>query len=126
MKKIIVIVGIALLLAIVGFFIFNSNKDTTEKIAPVSINVPSNEEVPIKNSLVSQYTIEEVSKHNSKEDCWTIVDNKVYDISEYIALNIHGKIILSACGKDATSSFNSKHSQKSKEKLNQYYLGELK
>jgi len=40
----------------------------------------------------SQYTIDEVAMHNSKDDCWTVVDSTVYALTEY------GTIIQKLCG----------------------------
>ena len=36
----------------------------------------------VTNCLQTKYTLEEVLKHNEKEDCWIIIDNYVYDLSK--------------------------------------------
>ena len=33
-----------------------------------------------ENNLIS---VEEISKHNTPEDCWIVVDGKVWDITEF-------------------------------------------
>lgn len=55
-------------------------------------------------------TIEEVRKHNSKKDCWVIIHNKVYDVTDFIDDHPGGAaIILKYAGKDATKVFDPVH-----------------
>jgi len=70
---------------------------------------------------------EEVAKHNFESNCWTIFENKVYDITSYIPYHPGGKVsILPACGVDSTSAFlASGHSNSAKSLLAAYLLGEL-
>ena len=52
-------------------------------------------------------TMEEVSKHNKKEDAWVVIDSCVYDVTKFI--NYHPgtrAILLEQCGKDGTDAFN--------------------
>ena len=51
-------------------------------------------------------TKEQVALHASEDDCWTIINGAVYDITDYIPRHECGDNILSACGVDATSFFN--------------------
>ncbi len=67
----------------------------------------------------------DLSKHNSKEDCWTAVEEEVYDMTDFVALGKHPPSIVDGCGKDATDLFLSKHSQKAKDKLGGYFIGKL-
>lgn len=56
------------------------------------------------------FTIEEVSKHNSKSDCWVIIRDLVYDLSKFIEVHPGGsRIILTVAGKDATKAFELHH-----------------
>ena len=46
------------------------------------------------------FTIEEVQKHNTKEDCYIIIDQYVYNMSNFN--HPGGKIIFDYAGKNAT------------------------
>lgn len=37
------------------------------------------------------FTKEEVGKHNTAEDCWIIVHNKVYDVTKFLSEHPGGK-----------------------------------
>jgi cytochrome b involved in lipid metabolism len=50
-------------------------------------------------------TREELKKHYKRNDCWTAIDGKVYDITDYISLHPGGKKILLGAGKDGTEYF---------------------
>lgn len=83
-------------------------------------------QIKIKQS--NNLTLEEVKKHNKKEDAWTIIENKVYNISSWIPKHPGGEIIMQALGKDATQLFlNNNHpSYVKKTILPKYYIGNLK
>ena len=49
--------------------------------------------------------MEEVQKHNSKDDIWTVVDGVVYDVTQYVPLHPGGKKILLGAGKESTKMF---------------------
>ena len=85
----------------------------------------------MKQIKIKQYnnlTLEEVKKHNKKEDAWTIIENKVYNITSWIPKHPGGEIIMQALGKDATQLFiaNNHPSYVKKTILPKYYIGTLK
>jgi len=73
---------------------------------------------------VEQYTIEEVCQHKVADDLWLIIDNLVYDLTEFVAIHPGGDMILLGAGIDATKlfidNFHSKHARKT---LSKYLIG---
>lgn len=70
----------------------------------------------------------EVLRHNSESDCWVIVRNAVYDLSDFLRLHPGGKhIILSRAGSDATSIFEVRHGNSPERAsiLETYWIGQL-
>jgi cytochrome b involved in lipid metabolism len=79
-----------------------------------------------------QLTASEVAKHNNANDCWMIINNKVYDVTAYINSHPGGVAqITSGCGIDATQLFDTKggrgapHSAAAQSILSSFYLGDL-
>ena len=75
------------------------------------------------------YTMEDVAKHNSKEDCWTVVNGKVSDVTGFFGKHPGGDDALArACGVDATEMFSSvkKHDPNGYAALERSMVGSLK
>ena len=76
---------------------------------------------------MNTYTLDEIKKHNTKNDCWIVIHNNVYDVTEF--LNEHpggSSIIVSIAGQDATEYFEELHRpQILKEVGSPYIIGEL-
>jgi cytochrome b involved in lipid metabolism len=59
---------------------------------------------------MNQYTTEEIKKHNSKGDCWIIINNTVYDVSDFLSIHPGGpRIILTVGGSEATEYYDELH-----------------
>jgi len=56
------------------------------------------------------------------------IDNKVYDVSQFVSQHPGGEAILRGCGKDATALFKGvdKHQAKAAQILPQFEIGVLK
>lgn len=68
-------------------------------------------------------TVEEVSKHNSEDDCWIIVDDNVYDVTKFLHEHPGGKrVLLKKAGSDATKEFHSLHAPEILERYNPLFL----
>lgn len=63
--------------------------------------------------------------HSKKSDCWTVIDGKVYDITNYVKSHPGGNVILRAAGKDGTALFNKTHPWVSENLYRQYRIGLL-
>lgn len=80
-----------------------------------------------KSNKSTEYTLEEVAKHNKKSDAWIVIHNKVADVTKWIPLHPGGDIIMKGVGKDATTLFdNIGHDEYAKKMLKKYQIGILK
>ncbi len=78
------------------------------------------------------FTTAEIAEHNTETDCWLLIDEKVYDATDYIASHPGGTAILQGCGTDATTIFETRpmgsgtpHSNNAEDLLKDYYIGSL-
>ncbi|KII93260.1 hypothetical protein PLICRDRAFT_151828 [Plicaturopsis crispa FD-325 SS-3] len=52
------------------------------------------------------WSLEQVAQHNNAQSCWVIIQDKVYDVTEFLPGHPGGsKIILKYAGQDATSAY---------------------
>jgi cytochrome b involved in lipid metabolism len=73
------------------------------------------------------------AQHNQADDCWLIVDNNIYNVTDYIAQGLSGgQAVVPYCGRDATTVFDSEGKNSSpadftmdRQILEQYYIGSL-
>ncbi|KAL9234575.1 hypothetical protein vseg_009431 [Gypsophila vaccaria] len=73
------------------------------------------------------YKLEEVAKHNTKNDCWLTIHNKVYNVTPFLDDHPGGDdVLMTSTGKDATDDFEDVgHSDNAREMLKDYYVGDL-
>lgn len=99
MKKIIIAIVVIVVLLAGGFFFMNMQSEK-------SLNAFANSIQQDPNYQKGMITMSEISAHNTSSDCWTVINGDVLDISKFIGLHPGGKVIIQACGKDATEMFN--------------------
>lgn len=74
-------------------------------------------------------TMADVATHNSPNDCWSAIDGKVYNLTDWIGRHPGGSVVItSICGKDGSAGFNSQHQGQPKpaEELANFLVGDLK
>lgn len=108
-----------------------ANNSAQEQNAVVNEGTNTNEPEVVEQS---KYKMEEIAKHGSAEDCWLLINGKVYDVTGFIAGGKHGggDAILAGCGIDATVLFETRpmgsgtpHSDKAVGYLSSFYIGDL-
>lgn len=97
---------------------------TTNQTNTVKVVDPTPTPTPKQTTIT--YNLAEVSKHNNENDCWAIIDGKIYNITGYIPQHPGGPgAIIRSCGKDGTSIFDLKHSPDKKQYLTPYFVANL-
>lgn len=66
---------------------------------------------PAFDSNTMQLTMEEVSKHNTRSDCWTVYRGEVYNIGPFLDYHPGGEEeLMRGAGVDCTEIYNKAHS----------------
>jgi cytochrome b involved in lipid metabolism len=59
---------------------------------------------------IKGYSLDEVAKHNNKNDCWVVVNGDVLDVTSFLSSHPGGELaIVTFAGKDASEEFNMIH-----------------
>jgi L-lactate dehydrogenase (cytochrome) len=76
---------------------------------------------------MDQYTMVEVREHDQKEDCWIVINRKVYDITNFLSEHPGGSsILVTVSGQDATDYFEELHRPEILDEIaGDYLIGEL-
>ncbi len=125
MKNTLISIVLIILLASAGIFFF-WGKDTKSSSTQTLENQSSQQAADQKNNKT--FSSGDVSAHNSKDDCWLIVENKVYNVTAFIPEHPGGDKILRGCGKDATQMFEREREHQENNAssyLPKYYIGDL-
>ena len=76
-------------------------------------------------------TMTEVARHSSSEDCWMVIDTRVYDLTAYLPEHpSKPSIILPWCGKESSDAYKTKtkgrsHSSQADQELINYTFGRV-
>lgn len=105
----------SVLTAGIAIYAFNSKTNiiTNESFVQSKIKQsPSNDEASKagKNDPLRMVTPDEVAKHNTTNDCWCVIENKVYNLTDFIIMHPGGpEIIKGNAGMDVTNIFKPLH-----------------
>lgn len=100
----------------------------TPSLAPQSTATSIATPTPTPSVTQSGYTMADVRANSTKSKCWTVIDKKVYDLTNWISAHPGREApILFLCGKDGTNSFKAQHANESNPlaRLASFLLGPL-
>ena len=84
---------------------------STPSSSPAAAAAPAS--TPASYGSLGEYTVEDVAKHNKKDDAWVIIDGQVLNVTKFLPDHPGGeKAILIYAGRDATEEFNMLHDPK--------------
>lgn len=112
---IVLIIAVIAIMAVLGVALLSG--DTENPVLP--------------NNSGNSIGLDVVAQHNSSSDCWVVVNQKVYNVTNFLALHPAGPDkIIPFCGKDATDAFNTRggigpHPESAQATLSEYYVGEF-
>jgi fatty acid desaturase/predicted heme/steroid binding protein len=78
------------------------------------------------DSSEKSFTAEEVAQHDTADNCWITINDKVYDVTEWVKTHPGGPVITTQAGRDGTEHFLMFHSATAWGHLAEYYVGDLK
>ncbi len=103
-RNIAIVIVVLVVVGAIAFFALTRNSNANSvKNSATATSTDTNPATPLQN-----LTEDQVAVHNKKSDCWTIIRDKVYDITSYIPRHPGGDEILRACGVDGTSLFETR------------------
>jgi len=106
----------------------------TPSVTPAAAPTPtpsaaaSSTPAPTPAPTKAGYTMAQVRANNTAANCWAVIDDSVYDLTNWIKSHPGGSgAIVGLCGTDGSSSFSAKHGNQSRPaaQLNSYRLGPL-
>lgn len=74
------------------------------------------------------FSLKDVAEHGTKEAPWTIIHDKVYNLTEFLSKHPGGEKVLAeeAFGKNATEAFEKRnHSEKARKWMKDFEIGSL-
>ena len=89
--------------------------------------VPDDRSPDQDTSPLPEYSLDQVAQHCSLDDCWIVIFDKIYDVTDFLSEHPGGEyIILESAGRDATIPFRgSRHGKDSYLLLTKYLIGIL-
>lgn len=95
------------------------------------VDVDEPEEIAVSEvaEAPAGYSMEQVAERDSADECWVVINDVVYDFTDYIAEHPGGETnVIGTCGTDASGVFagdGGPHSQDNLQRLESYIVGEV-
>lgn len=109
MKKVLPIIIFVLIAAGAAYFLVfagnSSDSETNPNQTPEVAQSDDSTQTDANLDTSTKYTTAQVAERNTAQECWTIINDKVYNLTSYIPRHPGGDEILLACGTDGTSLF---------------------
>jgi hypothetical protein len=97
-------------------------------VTPTPTPTPVATPTPTATATTAGYTMAQVKANNTAKSCWTVIDNYVYNLTNWISAHPGGSgAILFLCGTDGTNAFKAQHENQTKPaiRLDGYRIGPL-
>ncbi len=123
-KKSLIVIAVVVIIG-AGALVFGLSGNPAN--GPVASQSPVVSPTPISSGQKS-YTLANVAEHKDGSSCWSTINGKVYDLTAWINQHPGGPSrILSICGKDGSSAFNTQHGGQARpaNELTNFYIGNL-
>lgn len=98
---------------------------------PVTQPLVNSQVLSVQQTGYENFSILEVSKHDSANDCWLIVEDSIYNMTNFMKKHPGGsRVITGLCGKDGTNTFKNRgelgsHPKSAGETLMDYFVGKV-
>lgn len=128
MKSIIIFGAVIIILVLAAGSYFLMSARPSETMSQSDSIISQAPVVTATSTSSKTYSLADVSSHKDATSCWTAIDSKVYDLTEWINQHPGGsEKILQICGIDGSSAFNNQHGGESRpaNELESYYIGDL-
>jgi cytochrome b involved in lipid metabolism len=123
--------AILLIILVRAFFLINQSKEVmVEEPQMIQEEEMASDSAKVTSDRV--YSIEEIAKHTSEDDCWFVIDGIVYDVSNFGETHKGEEAVYQGCGIDASELFETRpmgsetpHSEEAREFLPNFEIGVL-
>jgi hypothetical protein len=112
-----VLIVTAVQVMVVTFLVGHSGAEATwGKEVPVAEQPvdPTGEATDPATTDPTVFSADDVAQHSTADDCWTIVDGNVYDVTPFVSRHPGGSAAIARiCGVDGTAEFSGQHGSES-------------
>lgn len=107
-----IFVGLVLVIG-VGALVHTTKKSVALPLENTTTVIPTSapaQTASTTQSTSSGITLAQIAKHNSRTSCWSAINGSVYNLTSWIPNHPGGEqAILSLCGIDGSSGYNTQH-----------------